>query len=283
MAAPRTWRELQVEVIEILQSPVDTRRLLEEASGYHGAELVLHLDDPVTARSGSYLAAMVARRAAGEPLQYVLGRWGFRHLDLMVDPRVLIPRPETEQVVGWALEEAATLGVARPVVADLGTGSGAIALSLVTELRGAEVWATDVSADALDVARANLAGVGGSAATRVQLRQGSWWSALPDSLAGRLDLVVSNPPYVGEYDPLPVEVDAYEPRVALRSGNDGLDAIRVIVAGARDWLCRGGVLVTELAPSQAVAAAALAAAAGAVRTRIRIDALLRERALVAQW
>ena len=266
----------------MLGSPADARWLIEEASGYHSADLVVHLDEPATARSGAYLTAMVERRAGGEPLQYVLGRWGFRHLDLMVDRRVLIPRPETEQVVGWALDSVEERG--RPLlVADLGTGSGAIALSLATELPTAEVWATDVSADALDVARANLAGLGGTAATRVRLAAGSWWDALPPDLAGRLDLVVSNPPYVGEHDPLPVGVDAYEPRIALRSGPSGMDAISAIIGGAAGWLAPGGVLVVELAPAQAATTATLAAAAGATGTRIRIDALLRQRALVAQW
>ena len=122
---------------------------------------------------------MVARRRAGEPLQYVLGSWGFRRLDLLVDRRVLIPRPETEQVVEVALELLA--GRERPlVVADLGTGSGAIALSLARELpsTGVEVWATDISTDALDVARANLAGLG-RAAVNVRLAEGDWFGALP--------------------------------------------------------------------------------------------------------
>ncbi len=122
--------------------------------------------EPVSGPGGALLSArMVERRAAGEPLQYVLGRWGFRQLDLMVDRRVLIPRPETEQVVEVALAELRALGVGHDaVVADLGTGSGAIALSLAKEGKVGAVWATDVSSDAIAVARANLAGLGGSGA-----------------------------------------------------------------------------------------------------------------------
>jgi len=279
---PRSWRELLAETTAAVGSSQDARRLVEEASGYEGAEVFTHLDERATARSGAYLSTMVRRRIAGEPLQYVLGRWGFRALDLMVDSRVLIPRPETEQVVGWAIEAARRLDRERLVAADLGTGSGAIALSLAVEL-GAEVWATDVSPDALDVARANLSGIGMWAATRVRIVEGSWWSALPDELRGRLDVVVSNPPYVGEHDPLPPEVRDHEPVLALRAGTDGMDSIAEVVSGAPAWLTPGGVLVVELAPPQASPAVAQARSAGADRVEVRTDALGRERALVAQW
>ncbi len=126
----RTWRSVLDEVRRALGSEADARWIIEEASGYGRAELVVRLDEPVTARCGAYVSSMVERRLSGEPIQYVLGRWGFRTLDLMVDRRVLIPRPETEEVVGWAVEEARALGDRDLVVADLGTGSGAIALSL---------------------------------------------------------------------------------------------------------------------------------------------------------
>ena len=176
------------------------------------------------------------RRAAGEPLQYVLGRWGFRQLDLLVDRRVLIPRPETEQVVEVALAELDRRRASggRPVVVDLGTGSGAIALSVAAERPGVDVWATDASPDALAVAAANLAGLGGWGATRVRLVQGSWWTALPSDLAGRIDLAVTNPPYIaggemGDLDPGGHPVGA--PRGA-RGRPDGLEQIQVIIAEA---------------------------------------------------
>ena len=280
-----TWSELLDEAAGVLGSKPDARRLVEEASGLEGAELVLALNDTVPARSGAYLTRMVERRAAGEPLQYVIGRWGFRRLDLMVDRRVLIPRPETEQVVAWALDEARALQVSELAVADLGTGSGAIALSLAVELGPdvTEVWATDISADALDVTQANLAGIGTWAAPRVRVAEGSWWEALPETLAGRLHVVVSNPPYVADDEPLPAEVESFEPALALRGGREGLDAIRTIVAGAPRWLRRPGVLVVELAPGQAGAAVELARAAGAARAEIRADLAGRDRALVAAW
>ncbi len=263
-----TWRQLLADT-KAQVGAADGKWIVEEASGYEGAELVLHLDDPAEALCVQRLGAMVARRLDGEPLQYVLGRWGFRTLDLMVDRRVLIPRPETEQVVGWAIEEMR--GRPHVIAADLGTGSGAIGISLAVELR-AEVWATDVSRDALDVARANLAGAGMWAATRVRIAEGHWWDALPTDLRGRLDLVVSNPPYVFADDPLPSEVEDYEPSLALRAGAEGMDAINEIVAGAPEWLAPGGVLVMEIDPRHGP------------RLRdhgeIRIDALGRERALV---
>src|SRR5690606_38267662 len=146
-----------------------------------------------TVRGAIHLDAMLARRERGEPLQYVMGRWGFRSLDLLVDDRVLIPRPETEVLAGLALDEVRRLGA--PIAVDLGTGSGAIALSLAAEQPGLEVWGTDASEDALAVARANLAGLG-RAATRVRLVAGDWFAALPAELAGRIGVVVSNPPYV---------------------------------------------------------------------------------------
>src|SRR5581483_11962387 len=154
---------------------------------------------------------MVERRAAGEPLQYVLRRWGFRTLDLLVDPRVLIPRPETEVVVEVAIRELRRIDSRRPLVADLGTGSGAIALSIAVEVPDARVWATDASADALAVARANLAGIGSPAAKRVRIEQGSWFDALPAAFRGQFDVVVSNPPYIAAHEDLPPEVVDWEP------------------------------------------------------------------------
>ena len=192
-----TWRRLLVETNRRLGDWTEARWLCQEASGLEGADWVLGLEDRATERAVSRLDAMVARRLQGEPLQYVLGHWSFRTLDLLVDRRVLIPRPETEHLVEVALSIArATTGPL--TIADLGTGSGAIAMALAAELfpRPLTVWATDASDDVLAVARANLAGMG-RAAVAVRMEAGSWYDALPPDLAGRLDLVVSNPPYIG--------------------------------------------------------------------------------------
>jgi release factor glutamine methyltransferase len=275
-----TWRARYDEAAARLGSRMDARRIVSEAAS--GVWPFL-LDDDVSERGGRYCEEMVARRAAGEPLQYVLGRWGFRQLDLLVDRRVLIPRPETEQVVSVALAELGRLGP-EPIVVDLGTGSGAIALSIAAEAKPGAVWATDASAEALAIARANLVGLGGSRAAKVRLEVGSWWDALPTDLRGRVSLVVSNPPYVttAEMATLPPVVGEWEPRSALEAGPTGLEAIEVIVAGAADWLRRPGAVVVELAPHQAAAAEAVAHGAGFDETRVEKDLAGRERALVAR-
>ncbi len=284
-----TWRQLWIETAEALRDAVggrpdaanEARWLCEEVSGAGGAEWMAQLDTAATAGSVARLDAMVARRLAGEPLQYVIGSWAFRHLDLMVDRRVLIPRPETELVVDVALARAAAMP--RPiVVADLGTGSGAIALALAYELplSGVEVWATDKSGGALDVARANLAGLGRSAAN-VRMAQGDWFGALPADLEGRLDLVVSNPPYVGTGEPLDDAVRRFEPVEALFAGRDGLDAIRILVAGAARWLRPGGALVVEIGAGQGRPASDLARAAGLVEVEVAADLAGRDRVLTA--
>jgi release factor glutamine methyltransferase len=273
-----TWRRLLADAAAEVGDEGDARRIVEEASGYEGATLVLHLDDPCTALTHARWARMVERRVAGEPLQYVLGRWGFRTLDLLVDKRVLIPRPETEVVVEHALAEIDRIDAR--IAVDLGTGSGAIALSLAVERPSLSVWATDSSAPALDVARANLAGLG-RAGGRVRIVEGDWYAALPPELKGGVDVIVSNPPYVAEGEPLPDEVAEWEPRGALRSGPDGLDAVNVLVTEAPAWLRVGGVLVLEIGESQGAAAVERAAAAG-FRAAVRPDLAGRDRVLVAR-
>lgn len=281
------WRQLRDEsVARLAEAGVDdpaqeVRWIAERVSGRSPAEQVAALDEPATVREVTFVDQMVQRRAAGEPLQYVLGRWAFRTLDLLVDRRVLIPRPETELVAGLAVDAAASLD--RPaVVADLGTGSGAIALSLAAERwPHVEVWATDASADALAVARANLAGLGRRAAC-ARLVEGDWYGALPDDLRGRLDVVVSNPPYVAEGETLPEEVAAWEPAGALLAGDDGLDDLRQIIGGAPEWLAPGGVLVLEIGETQGQAVTSLAEAAGLVDIEVRPDLAGRDRALVAR-
>ncbi len=270
-----TWRELIAETGVEVGRP-QARWLCEVASGLDGDELTDELDAPVSQRSMAHLDAMLARLRGGEPLQYVLGRWGFRRLDLLVDRRVLIPRPETELVAEAALALVAAIPSPAPgrlVCVDLGTGSGAIGLSLATELPigTVEVWLTDASADALDVARANAAGAGRAAAA-VRIAEGSWFDALPSSLRGGVHLVVSNPPYVPADDPA-VEsiVRDWEPGEALFAGADGLDAVRHIVAEAMSWLAPDGWLVLEIGTGQGPAVAALMRSAGFIDVEVRPD------------
>ena len=262
--------------------PLEAWFVLERASGHDRAGLVPLLGEPVSARTAAFVQAMVERRRRGEPLQYVLGIWGFRRLELVVDRRVLIPRPETEVVVEVALAELRLLGTERPLAVDLGTGSGAIALSVALEEPHARVWGTDRSEDALAVARANLAGMGSRVATRVRLAAGHWFDALPDELRGQVDLVVANPPYVGDSEPLPPEVADWEPAGALLAGPTGLEAVAEILAGAPAWLRRPGAVVLEIAPRQADAAAALARDEGFVEVHVRPDLAGRPRALVGR-
>lgn len=255
-------------------------------------------------QGGDRWPELVERRLAGEPLQYVLGSWAFRQLELLVDPRVLIPRPETEAVVGVALTEldrrwprgtGGGRGGRGPWCVDLGTGSGAIALSLATEARpgrpGLDVWATDRSADSLAVAGENLARVAAAqlGAAPVSLSEGDWYDALPVELCGRIDLLVSNPPYVAEAEVADLDpvVRDWEPSEALvagpgRSGVPGMAAVDAVVDGAPEWLGPDGVLVVELDPRQARAATEAARSSGFADIRVEPDLAGRDRVLVAR-
>lgn len=265
-----TWRTV---LADTAQAVVDTQHahwLCEIASGADDAdELAAILDEQPNDRMLAHLETMVVRAQAGEPLQYVLGRWGFRRLDLAIDRRVLIPRPETELVTSAALELARARSAPR-LVADLGTGSGAIGLALADELPldGSTVWLTDTDPGALDVARSNVAGLG-RAARNVRVALGSWFEALPDD--ARFDVIVSNPPYVADGDEVEPMVRQWEPESALFAGPDGLDDIRRITAGAPRHLTDGGWLVLEIGAAQGVAVAALFADVGFVDVEIRPD------------
>ncbi len=285
--ADMTARRLEAAGID--NAAAEARWMVEVASGMHTGGLAAEHDLPATVGGVKRVESMVDRRRAGEPLQYVLGEWSFRTLDLMVDPRVLIPRPETEQVVQRALDELAKLcppGSGRaPVVVDLGTGSGAIALSVAAERSDAVVVATDVSGDALAVAAANLAGLG-TAGGGVTLVSGSWFGALEANhahLAGSVDLVISNPPYIADHEQLPAEVINHEPVGALVSGPTGTEAVDEIVGGAGEWLRVGGVLVVEIAPHQADHVVSLAGRVGFDGAHVADDLAGRARTLVARW
>jgi release factor glutamine methyltransferase len=276
-----TWRTLWATTAQAVGDRTRARWMCEVAAGLDGDELRAALDEPATTRMVAHLDAMIARFVSGEPLQYVLGRWGFRRLDLAVDRRVLIPRPETELVAEVAIGLARR--VAGPVrVADLGTGSGAIGLAMADELplAGTIVWLTDVSADALDVARANLAGIG-RAAVNVRVAEGSWFEALP---AGeRFDVIVANPPYVadGAAD-LSATVAEWEPHIALFAGADGLDEVRRLVAGAPPHLAPDGWLVLEIGADQGMTVRRLLVDNGYRDVEIRRDLAGRDRIALAR-
>ena len=224
------------------------------------------------ARNEGEFDELVARREAGEPLQYVVARWGFRTLDLYVDRRVLIPRPETEIVAGVAIDLAPRIAV------DLGTGSGAIACALAVETDAERIIATDSSPRALEVARANIAALG-QRALRVEVRQGFWFDALPEDVRGSVDVIVSNPPYIGADEELPSEVIDWEPREALIAGETGLEAIAFLIGEAPQWLRPGGHLVVEIAPHQRDAV--LEFATDYATAEVRKDLTESDRVLVA--
>lgn len=229
-------------VAELVESGLDAREarwLVEEfVSGDEFEDL-------------STLYAAARRRRDGEPIQYVIGHWPFRSLDLDVDPRVLIPRPESEELVGVALSELAQGNVRAPVIMDLGCGSGAIGLALLRELveRGvaATLIAVDESGDALGVARENAIKHDLHAVSFVQ---SSWFEDLDESLRGRVDLIVANPPYVGvlEFEDLE-DVLRHEPLSAIVAsdahGVVGFEDLDVIISGALGWLSPGGTLICE--------------------------------------
>lgn len=222
-------------------------------------------------------ARAVRRRAAGEPLAYVTGRAGFRTLDLQVDRRVLIPRPETEGLVQRVLDFAER-GARWGRVADIGTGSGCIALSLAVEGRFRSIVATDRSPDALAVARANAAALGLS--DRVAFRAGD---LLEPVAAGGCDVIVSNPPYVteAEYAALDPGVRDFEPRLALVSGAEGLATTTALLEGAGALLSDGGLLAIEVDSERAARALAHARAGAWADVRIEHDLFGRPRYLLA--
>jgi len=239
---------------------LDAELLLAEALGVDRAALVTGPGREVAGPAVRAFQGFVRRRSVErEPVAYILGRKGFRLIDLLVDARVLVPRPETELLV----EVGLTLPRGARVV-DVGTGSGAVALALKHERPDLRVAATDVSADALEVAAANAAALG----LEVRLVRGDLLAGV-----GECDAILSNPPYVaeGERGSLAPEIAAHEPAVALFAGDDGLDVIRRLVPAAAAALTPGGLLALEVAMGQADAVAGLLAAQGFAEVHARKD------------
>ncbi len=274
---------------EIRQLLAAAARMLPGVEGRHEAELLLlhvlgrergwlfaHATDLLDPATAEAFAALLQRRIAGEPVAYLLGRRGFWTLDLAVSPATLIPRPETERLVELALER---LPEGVPLrIADLGTGSGAIALALASERPLAQIVATDMSADALAVAAGNARQHG---LANVAFRQGSWHAPLAGE---RFDLIASNPPYIASDDPHLAQGDLrFEPTTALASGHDGLDDIRLIIAGAPAHLQPGGWLLMEHGWDQGEAIRALLEGAGFVEVETALDLEQRDRVSLGRW
>jgi len=227
-------------------------------------ELYLSFDQPLRSSEVAQYRALVKRRLNREPLQYITGRQEFWSLEFMVNPSVLVPRPETEILV----EEALRLKQANQLpdgkgdqtrILDLGTGSGAIAVSLAKEIEGAAFWASDVSAEALAVARENAERH--TVSRKITFCQGDLWQALKEPVPV-FDMIISNPPYIASetYDTLPEEVRAYEPRIALDGHEKGMYFIERIIAQGENYLKPGGWLLIEMDPGQTDQALALVAA-----------------------
>lgn len=263
---------------------LEAELLLASVLGLTRLELYLHHDRPLVEAEKEEFRRLVRRRVKREPLQYILGEVQFRELRLHVDPRVLIPRPETEVLVGevlaWA-EKGAGAGAAGLTAVDIGTGSGAIALSLAKEGPFARVVATDVSANALGVARENAERNG--LADRVEFRHGSLWDALEEG--ERFDVIVSNPPYVAESErgALQPEVAEWEPSEALFAPGDGLSVLAALVDGAPEHLRPGGLLALEIGLGQAQRLVERIESRGGYGTpRVVKDLAGRERVILAE-
>ena len=257
---------------------LDAEWLLAAALGVDRLQLYLKYDRPLSSEEREAFKLLLRRRAGREPLQYIIGRTGFRELELKTDPRVLIPRPETEllvqEVLDWASAGAES-------VWDMGTGAGAVVLSLAAEGTWTRLVATDVSPEALSVAADNAEryDLGG----HVEFREGSLFEPLEEG--ERFDVIVSNPPYIaeGEKGELQPEVRDWEPPEALFAGEDGLDVIRQLVTGAPKHLLSGGLLALECGLGQAEGIAADVQATGAFgAVRIRADLTGRPRFVTAE-
>jgi release factor glutamine methyltransferase len=259
---------------------LEAELLLAGVLGVKRLDLYLQHDRPVTAPELERFRSAVRRRLKREPLQYVLGSAAFRSLELVVDARALIPRPETEQLVGAVLDWCAS-AAGRTSVLDVGTGSGAIALSLAAEGSFERVVATDISRAALELAGENARRTVGGAA--VDLRHGPLFEPLREGET--FSVIVSNPPYVAESerDTLAAEVRDHEPSTALFAAGDGLAVIEAIIGGAHEWLEPGGLLALEIGASQADAVTEMVRSAGMYgAARVIADLAGRQRMMLAE-
>lgn len=259
---------------------LSARTLLSHATGLTHLELYTLFDRPLSQPERDVLRDGVARRGAGEPLQYITGIAPFRYLEVKVRPGVLIPRPETEVLVDEVL--AALADAEAPLVADICCGSGCIACAVATEAPGSEVWATDISAEACALTRENVQALRTDG--RVHVVECDLAAGIPAELAGAFHCVASNPPYIPDrvMEGLPSEVKDHEPDLALRGGADGLDVFRRLLPAAQRLLAPGGALVVELHEGSLEDARALAQEAAMEEVRAVHDLAGRPRVLVAR-
>ena len=268
----------KLEEAGVISATVDAELLACYCLGISRSELSLMVatsqEFPQESMDRFHLA--LARRVARQPLQHITGTAPFRHLELKVGPGVFTPRPETEQVVGFAREKITNFQ--SPLIVDLGSGSGAIAISLATEISGSKVFAVEKSEEAFGYLLQNAASYGLS---KVNLRNEDLQNSLSD-LDGKVDLVISNPPYIpNDAIPIDLEVQLHEPSMSLYGGVDGLDVIRQISIRAKKLLKSGGLLVLEHADSQSNAIGKLLLAGGWLEIEARADLAGKERMISA--
>jgi release factor glutamine methyltransferase len=271
----RAREQLIAAGIDADEATLDAELLAREVLGWDRAKLVAQALDEAPAGFPERYQAVIERRVRREPVAYILGRQEFWGRDFVVRPGVLIPRPETELIIEEALAWAHDCSGALRIM-DIGTGSGCLAITLALELPHAVVDASDISADALVVAREN--------AERLRARVAFHHGSMLAGVAAPIDAIVSNPPYVtcADYETLQPEVRRYEPAAALLGGDDGLEAVRLVVAGAAGALRAGGLLIAELGHGQAAPTAQIVADTERLRVlRIRNDLQGTARTLVA--
>jgi release factor glutamine methyltransferase len=248
---------LKVTADYLKEKEIDSPRLTAEILLSHQLKtdrvnLYLNFDQPLTENEISGYRSLIKRRVLHEPIQYITGIQEFWSLDFMVDPQVIIPRPESELLVEQAVKRIGTNFAKQsrpPRILDLGTGSGVLAISVAKELTQAQIWATDLSGGALSIARRNAEKHGVS--DRIKFMYGDLWEPITN-LNFTFDMIISNPPYVAseEYDDLAPEVRDYEPRLALDGHKGGMYFIEKILKGGPDYLSPGGWLIMEMAPDQ---------------------------------
>ena len=284
-----TWEELLEKTVNSLSllypesARIEGQWIALSASGYDRTEFLKNKDTIASNLAAKNLKRILGRRLEGEPIQYALGSWSFRKLELVVDKRVLIPRPETEVLVEVALLILSQNPQTHTkFICDLGTGSGAIGLSIAQECDDVEVTLVDRSIDALKVASANLAGLGNHA-VKAKILQSSWFDNFPESMRNSFDLIVSNPPYIAYGEDLPPSVLNFEPQEALLAGEKGTENIESIMASASQWLTIGGALVIEMAPHQTKEMSETAKSEGFSDIKVHKDLAGKPRIVSCVW
>jgi release factor glutamine methyltransferase len=281
-----TFRDLMRRLEQICGSKKDAELILEEVAKISRSEILINQEKRVPFGCVSKALYMAERRKSKEPLQYILGHWQFRQIDVLVDKSVLIPRPETEYLVDLALSEAKSWTKANPIIVELGCGSGVIAISLANELPeiNASIIATDISKESTKLARLNYKKNKKETSNKIVFKEGNLFEALDFDIAGKVDMVISNPPYVSalELKELQDEIVLFEPLEALVAGPKGTEIIKAILLESMNWLSESGVLFVEIGETQGKFSDEIAKIAGFKNVEILKDFCDKDRYLVCR-